>query len=194
MSRLARVAQTILGFALLGGAVYGVIRLVVAAVRTFQDLDTQVAAAFIAAFASVAVTVASVFGGRLLERRAAREQALRPKKSEIYESFIKGWCDIFELGPPRERSEAEKERERLQFFADLTPQLMAWGSDEVVVAWSRYRRNAAARASDSPETMFEFEALMRTIRKDLGHRGKRVKKGDLLGLFVNDVDDFIASA
>jgi hypothetical protein len=37
--------------------------------------------------------------------------------------------------------------------------------------------------------MSHYEALLRAIRRDLGHSDKGLKQGDLLKLFINDLDD-----
>ena len=39
--------------------------------------------------------------------------------------------------------------------------------------------------------MFAMEEVYRAIRKDLGHDDNRLKKGDILGLFVNDIDKYL---
>jgi len=38
------------------------------------------------------------------------------------------------------------------------------------------------------EIMLVFEAFMSAIRKDLGHKDDLLKKGDLLKIFINDID------
>jgi hypothetical protein len=194
MNRLKLVAQSVLALALLILLLYGLGRVTVALVRTFEGLNKQVAAALVAGFASVTVATVSVVGGRILERRAGREHALHEKKSAIYEDFIKGVFDIFDLGVPSERTEDETLTDMKEFFARITPHLIAWASDDVVVAWSRYRRSAAVADADQMANLFAFEGVLRAVRRDVGHQGRKVQTGDLLGLFVNDVDKFIPKA
>jgi hypothetical protein len=42
------------------------------------------------------------------------------------------------------------------------------------------------------EIMLVFEAFMGAVRKDLGHKDELLKKGDLLHIFVNDIDKYLA--
>jgi hypothetical protein len=39
--------------------------------------------------------------------------------------------------------------------------------------------------------MFLYEALIFSIRRDLGHRNKGLVTGDILALFVNDIDQHL---
>jgi hypothetical protein len=39
--------------------------------------------------------------------------------------------------------------------------------------------------------MFLIEDVMFAIRKDLGHGNKRLTQGDVLALFINDIDAFM---
>lgn len=88
------------------------------------------------------------------------------------------------------------EKEMQEFFIEFTQKLMIWGSDEVVAQWSKYRRVLIKHSEDGQSDsndMFELENLLLAIRKDTGHKNKNLKKGDLLGLFVNDIENYINS-
>ena len=87
-------------------------------------------------------------------------------------------------------SEAEQKKAAESLFNELTPELINWASDEVLVAWSRFKRNAIS--GSGVETVFDFEKVLLAIRHDYGHKGKNVSEGDLLGLFINDIDDHLA--
>ena len=39
--------------------------------------------------------------------------------------------------------------------------------------------------------LFEMESLLLAIRKDLGHSNRGTGRGAILGLFINDIDDYI---
>jgi hypothetical protein len=84
------------------------------------------------------------------------------------------------------------EKELIEYFNKFTQQLLIWGSDGVVKQWSELRR-LTINASDASNfnNMFEFEKLLYEIRKDIGHKNKGLNKGDLLGLFINDLDKYI---
>jgi hypothetical protein len=39
--------------------------------------------------------------------------------------------------------------------------------------------------------LFLYERFLLEVRRDLGHKNKDLKKGTLLGLFVNDLDRYL---
>ena len=69
---------------------------------------------------------------------------------------------------------------------------MVWGSDEVVSAYAQFRRASVSNNDHkSPSNvMFRYENLILAIRKDLGHANKNFKQGDVLSLFINDIDEY----
>jgi hypothetical protein len=188
-SRLATAASVVLVLSVITGFLIGLVALVRALVRVFTHLDNQVAAAIVVASSAAVVSVASLIFTRVLEQRAERLRELRAKKSPVYERFITGWLDLL-----LNSKDGEVDQEKLQaFFQQATIDFTIWASDEVLVTWSR-RRRAFIKAVDPMESMFGFEQLFLTVRKDLGHRNKNVQPGDLLGLWVNDVDDYLPGA
>lgn len=155
--------------------------------RLFSDLQKEVAAALIAAVATVFVSVVSVTLGKYYERKRLIEQELRGKKIPIYEQFIDF---IFQLMMSEKiNGKQMSEKEMQSFFSRFTQILMVWGSDEVVKRWSSYR-TLLAKGGATTESMFELEKLFLAIRRDTGHKNKDISRGDLLGLFVNDIDKF----
>jgi hypothetical protein len=42
-----------------------------------------------------------------------------------------------------------------------------------------------------PTVLFAFEQMLFEIRRDLGHENNGLGAGDLLRLFINDVDDYL---
>ena len=153
----------------------------------FASLQKEVAAAIIVASATVLVSVLSVVVGKYYERKRSIEQELRQKKIPMYEEFIRFWFDLFMSD--KLTGEPMKEKRMLEYFNTFTQKLMVWGSDEVVNIWSNYRRGipVTPSASDALHSMLEFEKLLAAIRKDLGHNNRNLKEGDLLGLFINDM-------
>lgn len=84
------------------------------------------------------------------------------------------------------------EEEMLTFIKKFTPSFMVWGSDDVLAAWSRFRRlSITAMSKDPAESLWAFEDLILAIRKDLGHSNRGLTRGVVLGLFVNDIDSIL---
>jgi hypothetical protein len=47
------------------------------------------------------------------------------------------------------------------------------------------------KLSGEPESMFIVEDVLLEMRKDLGHPNRGFNKGDILRLFVNDIDKYL---
>ena len=73
---------------------------------------------------------------------------------------------------------------------DWTKPLLLWGSDEVVRRWGRLRLGMGAGGTES---LFRLEELLLELRRDVGYPGTSLKRGDLLRLWVNDIDEYIGS-
>ena len=82
------------------------------------------------------------------------------------------------------------EQEMLQRFAEMMPQLVTWADAGVITRFTTFRR-AAISSGRAISALFAMEEVYRAIRKDLGHDDNRLKKGDILGLFVNDIDKYL---
>jgi hypothetical protein len=68
-----------------------------------------------------------------------------------------------------------------------------WGSDEVLKQFYLFRNMALNLPSNSSqeiggELIIQFEQLLFSIRRDLGHKNNKLKKGTILGLFINDLE------
>lgn len=160
--------------------------------KVFFGLQKEVAAALVAASATILVSVFSVTGAKYYERKRSIEQDLRQRKIPIYEDFIKFLFRL--IGAEKIGDKPMTEKEMQEFFIEFTQKLMIWGSDEVVIQWSKYRRASIKNFENGQadfNNMFELENLLLAIRKDTGHKNKNLNKGDLLGLFINDIENYI---
>ncbi|WP_269303387.1 hypothetical protein [Aeromicrobium sp. HA] len=162
----------------------------------FEGVNPTVAAAIVAAAATTIVSVLGVTLGRYLERRDQIELELRQRKIPIYIEFVEGIMKMFfnsvsESGGTNlvEKKAGEGPFDLVEFFKKMTPQLMIWASNDVVSSWSRFRRGADK--TPPIDYMFMMEDLLAAIRKDLGHNGQ-MAKGDLLGTYINDIDEVLA--
>ena len=79
----------------------------------------------------------------------------------------------------------------IKFMAEITQELVIWGSDEMLEAFYKFRmmsiENADGNSENPYDVLFMVEDLLLAIRKDLGHKNKNISRGKILGLFVNDL-------
>ncbi len=156
--------------------------------------DSTTAAALVAAVAGLYGTILSLMLTRYFERqkeaqlrRQELDDAARAKKIPEYEKFVAFLFGMFfaeRLGQKPMTSQ-----QMMKGFIDWTKPLLLWGSDEVVTSWGRLRVDMG----DSPgvESLFRLEELLFQLRRDVGHPGTELQKGDLLRLWVNDIDEYI---
>ncbi|MFF4294802.1 hypothetical protein ACFY0N_14210 [Streptomyces vinaceus] len=171
--------------ALLLGAVEGVAFLARYVGRqVFHGVNPTVAAAAVTAMATVLVTVATLVIGRYIERRKAIEAEIRASKIPVYNRLVSG---LLRTILNHDSANAD---ETAQFLREVTPDLITWASDDVLLAWSKFKREA--QSSTSEDAVFSFEELLSAVRRDYGHTGRKLKEGDLLAPFINDIDEQLA--
>jgi hypothetical protein len=161
----------------------------------FRGVSPTVAAAIVAAVATGLLSLLTLVVQRQHERQESIEQEIRARKIAVYTALVDRWFDIFGLG--EERSEEESAAAisaATARLAKMTPELISWASDEVLATWSRYRRAMTRRKPDPVWLMFGFEDVLLTIRRDVGHANAGLTRGDLLALWINDVDEALMPA
>jgi hypothetical protein len=150
-----------------------------------SGLQKEVLAALVAASATITVSVITVVVGKYYERKRAIEQEIRNKKIPVYDEFIQF---IFKVMYAAQTREPLPEEEVLRFFRDFSQKMIIWGSDEVIKAWVTAKSVAARGDAGKTGFLFEMERVLFAIRKDTGHPNRGLMRGDLLRLFVNDMD------
>jgi hypothetical protein len=172
--------------------------------RGLDALDSDVATAAIGAAATILVSVIAVFFGRYLERRRELEMSAREKRIPIYESFVDVW--FRQLYWERMGEEEPSKEEVMKAMVDFTKDGTVWASDEVILKWSEVRRRFALlgdlqeeltkvgtepQGAAAVEPLFIFEEFLLSIRKDTGYAKTKLKRGDLLGMFIDDIDQYL---
>lgn len=183
--------SAVVGLLLLAALAYGAFVAVRAAARVLASLDSDIAVAIIAAAATAFISVLSIVLGKAYESRALVHREHREKKIPVYEDLIKF---MFRILMGAKTGDAPSEKEMLDFMSDFNQRIMVWGSDDVLAAWVKWRRAATSEAdvkANPMEVMLLYEQLILTIRRDLGHKNKNLGRGDVLALFVNDIDQVL---
>ncbi|MGW2789499.1 hypothetical protein ACWC9H_06185 [Streptomyces sp. NPDC001251] len=182
-------------FALLAALLLGGVEVVALLARRigrqiFHGVNPTVSAAAVAAMSTVVVAVATVVVGRYYERRAAVETEIRSSKIPVYSQLVKSLLRMLLRGEAAAAGDADQFAQELR---EITPQLIAWASDDVLIEWSRFKRSitVASTEAETEAALFELEKLLIAIRRDYGHKGQAVKEGDLLGLFITDAQELL---
>ena len=76
------------------------------------------------------------------------------------------------------------EEEMTKMVSEFSKGLTLWGSSRFVKKWLIYRKSSI---KGNKNILWEMEDIIYEIRKDVG-LGRRLKKGDMLSFFVNDIE------
>ena len=181
--------QIALGLILLSILMLGGYLLITKVWDVFSSVDPKLGAGLVAASATILVSLFSVLVSKHLERKAEILAHLREKKIPTYEKIINF---IFSLTFAEKVGRKQpSEKEMIKFMAEITQELVIWGSDEMLEAFYKFRmmsiENADGNSENPYDVLFMVEDLLLAIRKDLGHKNKNISRGKILGLFVNDL-------
>jgi hypothetical protein len=190
MQKFIKVIQTIVGLVVLGLLGWGGYELFVVIASVFKSVDPKLGAGMIAASATVLVSVVSVLFSKKQEHKVDIENQLREKKIPIYENIIEF---IFLITFAEKLGKAQPtEQEMIAFFADTTRDLVIWGSKDIVQAFGNFKDKLGSTAAngDTAGMLATVEDFLFAIRKDLGHKHAKITRGEILRLYINDVDTY----
>jgi hypothetical protein len=172
--------------ALLAGLVSGSIWLF----SVLSSLKGEVLGPTLVGFVTVLGSVTVVVYAKRQERKRENEFELRKKKAVVYEEFVEVlFGSIFAVnaqqGPTQQGDPIDDLRK-------LTRQMVPWAADGVIRKFSNFRRTLLHGANtghlEQSDTLLLLEGILLEIRKDLGHKNEKLNPGDLLTLFINDLD------
>jgi flagellar motor component MotA len=187
MKNKANAFQIILGFVLIGIALW----LFYILSSTLIKYITLVSPNIIAAIIAGLVTVIGYFISRNFERKKIIEQQIREKKLPVYEEFINF---LFEVLKGSQSDKPMSALEMQNFMFDFNKRGIVWLSDSSLKAFIKWKDASIIHYENNEENMqylFILEELLLEFRKDIGHTNKNLKKGDLLKLFINDMNKYI---
>lgn len=146
-----------------------------------STLDAVVIVALITGAVSIVGVIISSIVAKSLDYRKARREYLAQKREEPYGQFVDMVYKIQQNGKEGFNYSSKQMRaDILNFSKEMT----LWGSPNVVKKWIEFRENSN-NPDKAKENLFVMEDIMNEMRKDLGL--KKVKKGNLLGFFINDI-------
>lgn len=189
MKTIGKVLQSIFAIAFLIGIGYLGYKFVEISIDNIDKVDSNIVVALIAG----TITILGYFITRYLERKKQIEQEIRKQKLPIYEEFL-DFIFKFMVGN-RKNNISEQDLE--QFMFNFNKKSIIWLSDESLKAYVNWR-TALNRISGNEKNdkgtltqLIEFEKLLLAFRKDIGHSNQNLNSGDILSVFINDIDKYI---
>lgn len=188
MKQTLRVVATLLAvLTVIGLAIAGAFWLVKAVGAFLLQVKSDVAIAITAAAIAGVTSVVSLALSKAYEARLALSEDIRARKTPIYEGIVKTVFH-FLLGQKAGRA-ALTEQELAGWFQETIEKLTIWGSDDLIMAFGDFKNGLSIQTGVA--SLYHFEDLLLAIRRDLGHRDKKLARGSLLRLWVTDMDDLL---
>jgi uncharacterized membrane protein YfbV (UPF0208 family) len=148
----------------------------------------QAEPAVVGAVATAVLGVAGVVWQQRQSEKARLREAHRDRMTPVYHELLK------RVWQQAGQESQEPSEEVAEFMRDLKArQLMLGAPKEMIQAFNRWEREAkAAQEKDDNVTLvFAWEELLRAMRRDLGHDDSGLPRGELLRVFMDDLDQFL---
>lgn len=156
------------------------------AFAALSSLDAAIVVALITGCVSIVSVVLGAIANNRMTYLQKRNEYLRDHREEAYSKLISIFTKIQKgLKTSEEYSEAELLDDMYAFHESL----MLWGSSKAIKMWAEWR-NAVSKSPSPQELLLAQEAIIIQLRKDMGQKGG-LQKGDILKLFINDVDEAV---
>lgn len=170
------------------------------AFQGFLILSSKVTGANFTTIATLITALISVFGvliaavlsyramlkSKQAEKQKEIEQELRKQKAPIYEEFSEL---LFKVLKTSKSGEEVPQEELLEFIFKFNQKLLVWGGNNVIKEWSNFRVNT--QSDDKYAVLFSVEDMLLAIREDMGHSNAKLKRGELLSVFINDIEPIL---
>lgn len=147
-----------------------------------SKLDAVVIVALITGTVSIIGVVISSVIAKRIEYKKQRQAYLAQKREKSYGAFVEM---VYKIQVNTKNPGSYTEKDMINDILSFSQELTLWGSKNVADKWVKFRLNGA-NPENAQNNLFLLEEIMNDMRKDLGI--KKVKKGNLLSFFVNDIN------
>ena len=146
-----------------------------------SGLDAVVIVALITGSVSIVGVIISSIISKIIDYRKNRQEYLAQKREKPYGEFVDM---VYKIQQNTKDPNSYTQEQMIEDLLGFSKQITLWGSPAVAKKWVKFRENGA-KPDAGRENLFLMEQIMNAMRKDLGL--KKVKKGNLLGFFINDI-------
>ena len=145
------------------------------------SFDAVVIVALITGTVSLVSVIISSIVSKFIEYKKNRQDYLAKKREQPYDEFVEMLYKVQQNG---KKEGSYTQEQMIEDLSKFSKQITLWGSSKVVKKWVKFRENGT-KPDAGKANLFLMEDIMNEMRKDLGL--KKVKKGDLLAFFINDI-------
>lgn len=146
-----------------------------------SKLDAVIIVDLVTGLVSLTGAIISSIVAKIVDYRKSRQEYLTQKREKPYGEFVEM---IYQVQKNIKEPGTYSDEQMLEDLSKFSKQITLWGSSRVINKWIEFRENSSD-PEKAKNNLFLMEEIMNDMRKDLGL--KKVKKGDLLGFFINDI-------
>lgn len=146
-----------------------------------SKLDAVIIVGLVTGLVSLTGAIISSIVAKIVDYRKSRQEYLTQKREKPYGEFVEM---IYQFQKNIKEPGTYSDEQMLEDLSKFSKQITLWGSSRVINKWIEFRENSSD-PEKAKNNLFLMEEIMNDMRKDLGL--KKVKKGDLLGFFINDI-------
>ena len=157
------------------------------AFNSFSSMDAAIVVALITGCVSILTVVSGAILNNYLSYRQRRNEYLRSHREDAYEKLIDV---VYKMMSKSKKGEEYSENEILDDMNEFNKGLTLWGSSKAIRLWDSWRLSSVGKKPKPEDLLLAMERVLIQLRVDMG-QGRGVRPGDLLKLFINDVDEKI---
>lgn len=176
---------------MIGGLFYGVFYFLSWLYQSFLSIDARIAAALITGLFAIIAASLTITVPKIFEKKMEIAEQHRNKKFPMYQDLLEFLFNIF-MG--HKLGKIIDEKEVIEFMSKFTQNIILWGSEDTIKSYRAFRTHFMNRPESESSSLKELELmenLLLAVRKDMGHNNKKLETGDLLSLFINDLEKYL---
>ena len=165
MNRLRQLLPFVVILVVVIAGGYGVWSAGAAALSWIMSQKSQVAAAVIAFSSTIITGIGAVVIAQQRSKSREIAEAHRPKKIELYNSFITTMIGIIRKHKGTDSKAIEGDKAIEEFFYTFTAEVVLWGSRGVLGHYATFRNLGQEK---NQNIVLVMDDIMQAMRKDLG--------------------------
>ena len=154
--------------------------------RVASNVEAIIIVAFITGAVSIIGVVFTSVISKIIDYKQKRRDYLYQKREGPYSDFVEM---VYKLQESTKRGGGYGQSEMLTDMLKFSRKLTLWGSNRVIKKYLKFRDQSINQPKPPQEILFVMEDIIYAMRKDLGL--KRMKKGNLLAIFINDIESYL---
>lgn len=154
---------------------------------TLSTLDAAIVVALITGCVSIVTVVLGAIINNILTIRQSRNEYLRSHREAPYQKLIE---IVYKIMEKSRRHQTYSNDEVFEDMTEFNKSLTLWGSAKAIRLWDKWRLASVGQTPTPEQLLLAMERVIIQLRLDMG-QSCGIKQGDILKLFINDVDDAI---